>query len=234
MYSRSYANRGRTLDDFGWASVQLDGGIDKVLTKISDYFQQAKARPMSPPSQRNLAVAFLSEANEEIPDALAVSVAEIMQGVVGAGGTAVLPSDSRLASAQPLLAALGLTAEPKPSLAYGQLVDAPGFHLMERPTTHWTETVTGLAATGVDLIVAFTSRPRPGHPFVPLLLVNHAAYDEPLQRHVDLTLQGDNADWTEQILATMAAIVAGQQQPRTWLDNHIDFQLTRGWLGIST
>jgi altronate dehydratase len=226
--------RGRTLDDFGWASVQLDGGIDKVLTRISDYFQQAKARPMPQAGQCNFAVAFLSEANEDLPDGLAVSVAEIIQGVVGAGGTAVLPSDSTLAGAQPLLAALGLTAEPKPSLAYGQLVDAPGFHLMERPTTHWAETVTGLAATGVDLIVAFTSRPRPGHPFVPLLLVNHATQDEPLQHHVDLTLQGDSAEWTEQILATMMAVVSGQQQPRTLLDNHIDFQLTRGWLGIST
>ncbi len=195
---------------------------------------QPKANPIPGHGQRNFAVAFLSEASAELPDALAASVAAIMQAVVGAGGTAVLPSDSNLASAPALLAALGLPAEPKPSLAYGQLVDEPGFHLMERPTTHWTETVTGLAATGVDLIVGFSNTPRPGHPFVPLLLVNHAANAEPWQRHFDLTLPGDSADWTEQILATMAAVVSGQQQPCTLLDNHIDFQLTRGWLGIST
>lgn len=226
--------RGRSMADFGWASVQLDGGIDKVLAKISDYFAQPKARPTVRANQRHVAVAFLSEANVALPEALAASVAAIMQSVVAAGGTAVLPSGSNLASAPALLAALGLTAEPKPSLAYGQMVDEPGFHLMEVPTPHWTETVTGLAATGVDLIVGLTSTPRPGHPFVPLILVNHETNADPLHRHLDLTLPGDPAVWAEQILATMAAVLSGQQPPCTVLDNHIDFQLTRGWLGIST
>ncbi|MFN8442564.1 MAG: UxaA family hydrolase [Caldilineaceae bacterium] len=226
--------RGRTLDDFGWASVQLDGGIDKVLAKISDYFPQPKARLSTVTNQRTFAVAFLNEANEKLPATLAASVAEIIQGVVAAGGTAVLPSDSTFASVQPLLATLDLADEPKPSLAYGQMVDEPGFHLMEVPTPHWSETVTGLAATGVDLIVGFSSTSRPGHPFVPLLLVNHATHDESLQSHVDLALHSDSTRWTAQILDAMAAVVSGQQPPRAWLDNHIDFQLTRGWLGIST
>ncbi|MEZ4867227.1 MAG: UxaA family hydrolase [Caldilineaceae bacterium] len=226
--------RGRALDDFGWASVQLDGGIDKVLAKISDYFHQPKASAQPMPAQRSLAVAFLAEEDEALPDGLIGSIAAIIQWIVGSGGTAVLPSGSTLSSAPALHTALGLKEEPAPTLAYGQLVARPGLHLMERPTTHWTETVTGLGATGVDLIVALTHKPRPGHPFVPVLLVGATVNDEGAQHNLDLCLHGDSTQWAEQMLETMAAVVAGQQEPRTRQQNNLDFQLTRGWLGIST
>lgn len=222
--------RGLKMQDFGWASVQLDGGIDKVIARISDYFRrpQSKAKPRR--TERGFAVAFLMDTDTAPPDALLISVAEIVQRIVSTGGTAVLPSGSNLSGAPALLSALGFSQEPKPSLAYGQLVDQPGFHLMESPTTHWTETVTGLAATGVDAIIGFTNRPRPGHPFVPVLWVG----DAHAQHSVDLALSDEPTDWAQQMLAALAALVSGQQQPKTFLQNNIDFQLTRGWLGIST
>src|SRR5437588_324969 len=61
---------------------------------------------------------------------------------------------------------------PAPTLAYGQSAQIPGFHVMEAPSDHWVETLTGLAATGVELVLVHTSgRPVQGHRLVPLLQV---------------------------------------------------------------
>ncbi|MEZ4731250.1 MAG: UxaA family hydrolase [Caldilineaceae bacterium] len=222
--------RGLALDTFGWASVQLDGGIDNVLAKISDYFSRSQAhqRPTHKRAQQPFSVALL--ADDDLPAAVAVSLAPIIGSVVSAGGTVVLPSDNSLAKSPALRQCLGFAAEPKPSLAYGQTVPVPGFHLMETPTPHWTETITGLGATGADLIIAYTKQLRPGHPFVPVLLLG----DANARYTPDLCLQGDAADWPAQLVALMAAVMAGEKRPTTIRQNNIDFQLTRGWLGIST
>lgn len=222
--------RGLALDTFGWASVQLDGGIDNVLARISDYFSRSQARQRQTPkrAQQPFTVALL--ADDDLPAAVAVSLAPIIGSVVSAGGTVVLPSDNSLAKSPALRQCLGFAAEPKPSLAYGQTVPVPGFHLMETPTPHWTETITGLGATGADLIIAYTKQLRPGHPFVPVLLLG----DANARYTPDLCLQGDAANWPAQLVALMAAVMAGEKRPTTIRQNNIDFQLTRGWLGIST
>jgi len=222
--------RGLSLDAFGWASVQLDGGIDKVIAKISGYFRQSQQRQRQAPkrAQQTFAVALL--ADDDLPAAVALGLAQIIGSVVNAGGTAVLPSGNSLIKSPTLLRTLGLAAEPKASLAYGQTVTTPGFHLMETPTPHWTETITGLGATGADLMIAYTKQLRPGHPFVPVLLLG----DEGSQYTPDLCLQGDADQWAAQILTLMGAVMAGEKQPGAFLQNNIDFQLTRGWLGIST
>ncbi|MCB0110146.1 MAG: hypothetical protein KDE53_29695, partial [Caldilineaceae bacterium] len=119
---------------------------------------------------------------------------------------------------------------PQPSLAYGQAIDAPGFHLMETPTHHWTETLTGLGATGAALILAHTSQPRPGHPFIPLLTLADA--DAPVTP--DLRLRGDPVKWVQRIGQKVAQTLRGDYQPHALEQNNVDFQLTRGWLGIST
>ena len=50
----------------------------------------------------------------------------------------------------------------------------------------------------------------------------------------DLRLCGDTGAWPQQILDLAARTLAGSYQPQSTVHNLIDFQLTRGLLGIST
>ena len=234
---------GLAQEDFGWASVQLDGGIANVLDKIDGYFAEWTAA--DPQQDRNdrfhrrrtaangggrqkLSVALLSDA--ALPHDAADSLARITRWIVAAGGTVVTPAAGGLIAASAYRKALGTGGGLTPSLAYGQTPESPGFHLMETPTPHWTETLTGLGGGGAHLIIGYSDRPRAGHPLVPLLqLAGERARAAP-----DLRLQGNPAGWPQHILDLAAQTLAGEYQPQNMAHQHIDFQLTRGLLGIST
>ncbi|MCY4081000.1 MAG: UxaA family hydrolase [Caldilineaceae bacterium] len=221
---------GLAEEDFGWASVQLDGGIASVLDKIDGYFadQEAALRRKNG-HDRHLSLALLSDG--AAPPAVADTLARIVRWVVADGGTVVTPASGGLIEAPAFRTALGLEApDLPPSLAYGQAAPAPGFHLMEMPTPHWSETLTGLGASGAHLIIAYSDKLRAGHPLVPLLqLAGEHAPAAP-----DLRLCGDFGAWPQQILDLAAQTLAGDYQSHSTVLNHIDFQLTRGLLGIST
>lgn len=226
-------DRGLSAEDFGWASVQIDGGIAQVLNKINAYFIMEREKPHdlgNPRTTRTQALTLALLADGEVPHTVAESLAHITQRIIAASGTVVTPAASNLAQAPAYYEPLGLPQDLQPSLAYGQTVQEPGFHLMETPTPHWTEMLTGLGATGAHLIVAYTDRPHAGHPFVPVLLLQ----DPSTRTTSDLTLQGEPSRWPGQILELVAQTLAGDYRPQTLAHNHIDFQITRGLLGIST
>ena len=221
---------GLAEEDFGWASVQLDGGIASVLDKIDGYFadQDAALRRQNG-HDRNLSLALLSDG--DVPPHAADSLALIARWVVTAGGAVITPVSNGLIEAPAFRTALGLDSpDLPPSLAYGQAAQAAGFHLMEMPTPHWSETLTGLGASGAQLLIAYSDKLRAGHPLVPVLQL--AGEDAPAAP--DLRLCGDPGAWPQQILDLAAQTLAGDYQPRSNVHNHIDFQLTRGLLGIST
>ncbi|MEZ4681755.1 MAG: UxaA family hydrolase [Caldilineaceae bacterium] len=223
------AEAGLEAADFGWASVQLDGGIQNVLQKIKGYFAETKAS--TPPAgrrRRPFTLALMAEGT--VPAAVATTLAQIAQQVVAAGGSVVVANQQPLIQDPLFRHMLGLADVVTPSLAYGQAAITPGFHLMEAPTQQWTETVTGLGATGAMTILAYTNQPRPGHPFVPLVILA----DEGAQNDPDLCLSGEPTLWPSQIQALVANVATGDYQPRPLVQNNVDFQLTRGWLGIST
>ena len=221
---------GLAEEDFGWASVQLDGGIASVLDKIDSYFadQDAALRRQNR-HDRKLSLALLSD--DTAPPDVAGTLARIVRWVVAAGGTVVTPVSNGLIEAPAFRTALGLDApDLPPSLAYGQAAQAAGFHLMDMPTPHWSETLTGLGAGGAHLIIAYSDKLRAGQPLVPLLqLAGEHAPAAP-----DLRLCGDPGAWPQQILDLAAQTLAGDFQPHSTVHNHFDFQLTRGLLGIST
>ena len=221
---------GLAEEDFGWASVQLDGGIASVLDKIDGYFAGQDAALRQPNGhERKLSLALLSDG--DVPPHAADSLALIARWVVAAGSTVVTPASGGLIAAPAFRVALGLDSpDLSPSLAYGQAVQAAGFHLMEMPTPHWSETLTGLGASGAQLIIAYSDKLRAGHPLVPILqLAGEHAPAAP-----DLRLFGDSGAWPQQIRKLAAQTLAGDYQPHSAVHNHIDFQLTRGLLGIST
>ena len=231
------------LNRFGWASVQMDGGIERVLKKIEAWFKEAldQAGDATPEivglDQLSLGLLTIGD----LPDPVARCLAQLTQTVVGAGGTMIVPQpDSLLTSAgfleptMPGHTPAGLLISP--SLAYGQAAPEKGFHVMETPSRQWVETLTGLGATGVQVMVAYVNgMPMQAHPLVPLIQITSIS---PYQRHptidFDLVLGGENMHWAENVLHLVAKVGSRAYKPKLFSQGNVDFQITRGLLGIST
>ena len=223
---------GISPERYGWASVQLDGGIDAVIEKVQGWFSETLAdKPPVPVADAGLehlciAVTSTGEATAEVSE----SLTQLTQVIVAAGGTVIVPANAGWLSAvgfrQPSVVHLTNT----PTLAYGQRVEKAGFHVMETPTDQPTETLTGLGATGVDMALAhIVGAPLQSHVMVPLVQVStdattQAAYGADLD-----SVSADSAD----LLTLILEVASRQYTPKLHGKGNTDFQLTRGVLGIS-
>lgn len=221
----------------GFASIQLDGGIAKVTQKVEAWFvDQLKAA--GAPEKATLGLAALRigiVSDGSISHETGEQLAKLTRMVVGVGGLVVVPENDRLLSTAAYCNTIFTTSNVRPSIAYGEPVRRDGFHIMENPTEHWVETVTGLAATGVELMIALVgNRPMQTHPFVPMLQM--ASEPSMLQNYgndLDLPLTGDPNDWTQHIFQRCKQIMEHAYTPRLYQQGNVDFQLTRGFLGVS-
>lgn len=222
---------------FGWASIQLDGGIERVLDKIEAWFAQAIDRAALPDYETTgleaLRLGLLSAGPVSPPAAQAL--ASLSRAIARAGGVVMLPQNASILTVEDYVAhTLGLQA-PLPTLAYGQRLATNGFHIMETPSSHWVETLTGLGATGVELLLAYIGQhPMQSHPMLPMLQIS--AEETVIQRYgqdLDLILAGDPARWADQILERVMEVIAHDYVPKLDQQGNIDFQITRGLLGIS-
>ena len=222
---------------FGWASVQLDGGIDEVVRKVEDWFaetlEHADDLDHEPAGLDSLRLGL--HASGPISDNAARSLAQVTLCVVGAGGTVVVPETAAILASAAYLDPVVGEAEPESTLAYGKTTREPGLHVMEAPTDHWVETATGLGATGVEIMLAHVvERPLQAHRMIPL--VQASSDTRTLEHHaddLDALLEGDPSLWADQILRTVAAVASRKYAPSLFAQGNTDFQLTRGLLGIS-
>ena len=237
-YMRHQAEQqGVDLSHHGWASVQLDGGIERVLHKIEGWFEETITHTPAPSIEETglegLRLGLM--ASGPVPRSVAELIGDMAFTVCAAGGTIVVPHNSPLLSQQAFLACTLGSASPEPSLDYGQRAASAGLHIMETPTDHWIETLTGMGATGVEMFIAHIGdRPQQGHPLVPLLqcsgdpvvLASHA-------EDLDLSLIGDPASWNDALLRLVLKLASREYFPKTLLQGNHDFQLTRGLVGVS-
>ena len=215
---------GISPERYGWASVQLDGGIDAVIDKVQDWFSESLANKPSVPvvnaglEHLCIAVTSTGEAREEVSE----SLTQLAHRVVAAGGTVIVPANATFLR-------YGTRRVPT-TLAYGQRVEKAGFHIMEAPTDQPTETLTGLGATGVDLALAhIVGAPLQSHVMVPLIQVStDAATRTSYGADLDMT----TAD-VDELLALIVEVASRQYTPKLHGKGNTDFQLTRGLLGIS-
>ncbi len=240
-FRHELAAAGLDLDRYGWASIQLDGGIDAVLQKIDDWFAARLAAADAPArltaSASDLRIGLLNAGN--LSTEAARQFGRLAAAIVFAGGTVVVPENAALLSSDAFLAESAGKGPHLPTLAYGQALadaaDRRGLHVMETPTEHWTETVTGLGGAGVEAILAHVgSHPIEGHPLVPVLQV--ASEENVAQQFaddMDAQLDRDPDDWPQQLAGLLAQTLGGQAQPKATRSGNIDFQFTRGLLGIS-
>jgi len=222
---------------FGWASVQLDGGIDTVVEKVEAWFaetlENAEELEREPAGPEALRLGL--HAAGHISDEAARSLAETTLAIAGAGGTVVVPETASILSSSAYLERILGDCPVESTLAYGQTARKPGLHVMEAPTDHWIETATGLGATGVEvMLVHVTGRPLQAHRMFPLLQAS--ADPDTIQRHaddLDALLEGDPSVWTEQLLETVATVASREYTPKLFEAGNTDFQFTRGLLGVS-
>lgn len=228
---------------FGWASIQLDGGIDKVLQKIENWFETRIAGIER--TRRELILIESARIGLLVaappPPFVAAALAQVTRDVVNQGGTIVLPSTSPLLTDENYTGALLHTSNPQPSLAYGQFAAQHGLHIMDAPSQHWVETLSGLGATGVEIILTYVDAlPVQTHPFIPLLqfatrrsLPNRSEGENSASHDADLILQGDAQECAAQLEQGMLQMLAGKVAPRALGLETVDFQITRSLLGVS-
>ena len=231
------AERGLDAADFGWASVQLDGGIDKAGAKVVDWFErrltEIEPAVVETAGLDALRVGLLAWG--PLSEEAACAMARLTRWMVSAGATVVVPEGGALLGSAIYVDSLFAGRVPAATLAYGQAVSTPGCYVLEMPTEHWTEIVTGLGATGVELVLAHTGEhPVQGHPLVPTLQVSaesvvQSRYGEDL----DLALTGPAGGWADELLGLLVEVASRRQQPLAVAQHNTDFQFTRGLLGVS-
>ncbi len=192
---------GQPAERFGWASIQLDGGIAAVTERVAAFFAEAAGRsggggprrdaaPETGPPVIGVVAAGVQAACPDQPgpaaanreaagsDQLGPNAAGLLAGfavaVAAGGGTVIAPATGPTPDA---LAAAGIAVDRRrPSVRFAERPAGGGLHLMAAPTGHVDEITGSLAAAGAELIVAFSpSRPIHAHPFVPVLQVTGGA-----------------------------------------------------------
>jgi altronate dehydratase len=221
----------------GFASIQLDGGIEKVSHKVEAWFSERLAadRPGVAVSGglESLRVGILSDGS--VSKEAGEQLAALTKMIVGAGGLVAVPENSGLLTESAYRGDLGLPEGVQPSIAYGEKARQLGFHIMETPTRHWVETVTGLAATGVEILIALVGdRPMQTHPLVPMLqIASVPSVQQAFAKDMDLLLNGEPGTWNEHILQRCKDVIEHRYTPRLFQQGNVDFQFTRGFLGVS-
>ena len=240
------AARGLAADRFGWASVQLDGGIARVRAKVARQLETmaARAAPAAGASgseRRRVGAAEMRlalVADGPLAPAMGAALGRLATGLVAAGATVVVPDNAGLLGKDGFRDAVFPDGEaPAASLAFGRPAEDAGFHVMETPTENPVEAFAGLGATGVDLMLCHIGRtPLQGHPMLPLVQVTaDPAVAETHGSDLDrvLALEGDPASIVDTLAALVADVASGRYRPALWSRGVTEFQLTRGRLGLS-
>ena len=228
---------------FGWASVQMDGGIERAMDGVEEWFAAAAAGfagvEYAEAGLESLRLGLLSDG--PLGEEAASAFARLCQWVIASGGTVVVPHSAGLSRHPAFSGMLFGHPEPAANLAHGQRPSAGGFFLMETPTDHWVETLTGLGATGVEIMLAHVGEhPLQGHPLVPLLQVTSeesitAAYGDDIDAVVDVEDSGTDAvdARASRLLALVTEVASRRLVPRAVAQRNTDFQVTRGLLAVS-
>lgn len=223
---------GQPADRFGWASIQLDGGIAAVTERVAAYFAEAAGgrgaphRDAVPGGEPVPAIGIVAAG------ALSGPAADLMTGLAVAaaagGGTVIAPAAGPTPEALADLAA----ERPRPTVHFAERPAGAGLHLMAAPTGHVDEIAGGLAAAGAELIVAFSpSRPIHAHPFVPVLQVTGGTGAPGFD--LALAEEGSPERAGRRLTELAAAALVGDYMPAQLCSGAVAFQLTRGAAGVS-
>jgi altronate dehydratase len=226
------------LDRFGWVSVQLDGGIEKALAKIESWFTaQLAARTAAPPEVSNLGgltIGVLSTG--PFTRSTARALVDVVNDVIATGGSILLPESDALLGDPVFRPALLGDAAPHPTLAYGQPRQHPGLHIVASETDHAVENITGFGGNGAHLVLMIVGdHAQQGHPLLPVIQVAELHRRGMLPADdIDVFLTGDAGADSATLIQWLVAVAQRERIPVANAQGFVDFQLTRGLLGLTT
>lgn len=224
-------------EQYGWASVQADGGIQKVVHKMTDWFnEQLESKPEPKVVEVGLEAVRLGIISQGVvSDDLAEQLAALTRIIVAGGGSVILPENDTVLKHPTYQAAVLGQQAIKPTLGYAQVMTQAGFHIMAMPSKQWSEMLTGLGAAGVDVILAHVQdRPMSGHPLIPVLQVSaNPAINPAYQADLDKALGETTALWNTEMLDLVVDTLARRYRPQLSSNGNTQFQITRGLLGVS-
>jgi len=228
---------GDSPDRFGWGSIQMDGGIENVLDKAEAWFL-SRLEGEEPPGRERASLGALrlgilttgclsGDAWE--------TVAGVTQTVLDAGGLVVHAGLPDALGSEAFRGRLGLDTSAGPTLAYGQRPEENGLHVMDTPTSHASETLSGLGATGVEVMLAWVGEhPVQGHPMLPVLQTSDGpSVAGRYGQDLDYAPTGQPEEDAQALLDLIARVASREYTPAAARSGNLHFQLTRGHLGLS-
>lgn len=228
-FRNALVERGIVPDDYGWASIQLDGGIQSVIAKMVAWFtaQMTDEQRHQPVTTDLSAVQLALATHGALAPSVVAAYAQLTQIIVAAGGTVVIHEQDALLQTD-FAAQIGVGSPAVASLGYGQVASGAGFYIMAMPTRNWGEVLTGLGAAGVQIILShIDDKALPGHPMIPVLQVSQAA-----QTDADITLSPASPT-VDPLLDVIVETLSRRYVPKSSQLGHTNFQITRGLLGVS-
>ena len=229
---------GVSPDRFGWASVQLDGGIAKTLDKIEAWFVNKLASlPVAETATTDLGSIRLGlMTSAPINESTATVLAAVLRHILDRCGSILIPeSDPILANKVFLAGTLGSVA-PRATLAYGQPLMKNGLHVVDSETEHWVENLTGLGACGAHLVLTVVNQhARQGHPMLPVIQIAEAAMQSVIAAEdIDLFLSDDSGQDQMALKAMLVEVAERVNTPTANAQGFVDFQFSRGLLGVTS
>lgn len=231
------AGMGGDVEAYGKASIQLDGGIEKVGHRVETWFRNALSGRSAP---RRAAVGLEALrmgvlTSSHLTESACRALSALVQRFVHAGATVVVPEGDALMESPSWREILWEPDLLEPTLRFGEKTERKGLQVMEASTDHGVELLTGLGATGAEILLAWVGQePLPGHVMVPTLQVSDAGSIAGDQRQdLDLILTGSPESWTERLSTLVLELASGRHTPVLQAQGNVDFQITRGPLGVS-
>ncbi len=224
----------------GWASIQLDGGSDRVVDKVSDWFERNLATTpvvrRETVDARELKLGLITTG--AISEAAELFLSALVRDLVGTGATVVIPDGSTLMRSTASKALLLAEEESSaPTLRYGETAKTGGLHVMDAPSRNPVEILTGLGGIGVEVIIAcIGDSPVPAHPMIPVLQLS--ADSTVIERYgsdLDVILDPAAIDDSHRskVLRCLSETASGRYRPLASSRGLTGFQLTRGLMGLS-
>lgn len=233
------SSRGIDSGHLGFASVQLDGGMDKVRHKIGEWFARELGEDSDLVTEtvgaRALRLGLTTVG--PVSNSMSLALARLVRGLVSAGANVVIAENASVLAQSEFTNSLFEGGHWAPSLAYGQPSENTGCHVMETPTENAAEVLTGLGGTGVEIMLAHIARaPLQSHPMIPLL---QASSDTEIRARfaadLDLSFSAEASDESIQraLISRICETASRHYAPKLYAQGHSQFQLTRGLLGLS-
>lgn len=218
---------------YGWASIQLDGGIEASFQKVGEWFRARKVTQSEAEPRLTPTVAVASHGS--LPSELARLMGWYAASLVYYGGTVLTLQGDPLLHHAGFKWFLPLDDDTQPNLSFADRPEAPGLYVMETFTAHWVENLTALGAAGGQAILSTADGSnRQGHPFLPVLRLAAADTKASEAETYDLLLEGPaSTEQVDRLACLVRDAVMGSYIPHSLASGNYDFQVCRGPLGVS-